>query len=158
MTYDISTAQSTFTYPDLSLIAPSAGVNYFNNLWKHVDTYTYTGSTNTGKYNEDLINSSTQSTHKSLYCLYHVYGTITRDITDNAAFYLFANTLPPYDQVTLIPVKPYQSEIPFDLVNITNKNTASYNYYRMWIQTCDKDYNYIRAKSNISITVDYYCL
>lgn len=100
----------------------------------------------------------TPTAHNPMYCLYHITGTITRDITDNAVFYYFANTWIRSDQVTIIPVKPYQSEINIDIVNITDKDTTAYNYFRVWIYTCDKDFNLIPTKSSISITVDYYCM
>lgn len=155
--YNIVTNVSDISYSNVAIIAPVNGVNYINSSWKHMDTYTYTGSTDTGSYYIDIINNS-DNVHSSSYILYHITGTITRDITDNAMFYYFGNKRPIVDQITLIPVEPYQSEINIDIVNITTYQTTSYQYYRLWLYTCNKDFNTLTAHNDINITVDYYCL
>lgn len=153
--YNIATTQSAITYPSIALIAPVDGINYFKHNWRHVDTYTYTGSTNTGSLNKELISTNA---HYSTYCLYHITGTFTHDITDNVVFYYLANTWPRNDQVIIIPVKPYQSEISFDFIDITNINTNAYNCYRIYCVACDKDFNTVPSDFSISITVDYYTM
>lgn len=154
--YNIVTSSSDITYSDVALIAPDDGINTFDRKWKHIKTFTYNASTSTGDYFKDIIYTADVS--YPMYCLFHITGTITRDITDDAVFYYFVNSLPRTDQLTLIPVEPHQSEVSFDIVNITDKDTTSYNYYRVWIATCDKDFNKVVANSTINMKVDYYCL
>ena len=154
--YNIVTSSSNITYSNLSLIVPVDGINTFDGKWKHVKSFDYTASTSTGSYFKDIIYKA--EAYDPMYCLYHVTGTITRDVTDDTAFYYFINALPIVDQVTLIPVEPHQSEIHFDIVNITDKDTGSYNYYRVRVFTCDKDFNKVVANSTINMKIDYYCM
>lgn len=143
MAYNINTTQSTFKYPSLSSI--NDGLSYFIDGWtKEV----------TGSYREIIIGA----TGKSNMYMFHVYGTITRDITDNAEYYAFSNAFPILDNYTYIPVDHSSNVTRVDTIMFTSHKFTNFSGFQSEFKIYDKDNNLISTTNTINLNIDRYCI
>ena len=155
--YDIgynSTTKYKFTYSEVKLPKPNNGVNYFNGKWTKMQSVNISEHSETGSYQQEILKLN----HDSYY-IFHVHGTITRDITDNTSFYYFNNTYR-LNLGTIIlqnPTNPYNFETTVDFVFSTFRIPSS-NVYNLLIYPCDEKQEIIESPCNINLTIDCYCL
>lgn len=163
MAYNISVSDSKIIYTPLSSI--DNGISYFNGTITPVRTQHFVFSTSTGSYHKTI--QSFDQAKTSNIVVYHIYGTsnyatrrstITRDITDNTAFYQMLNKYAVNDPTMIIPCDPYTSVNIIDFTDFAVYYDTNYQYADFYLKTLDKDYNVITASSYVDITVDYYCL
>lgn len=151
MAYNIKTTQSTFKYPSLSSI--NNGLSYFINGWTKEVT-AHDRRTVTGSYREVIIGA----TGKSNMYMFHVYGTITRDITDNAEYYTFSNAFPILDNYTYIPVDHSSNVTRVDTVMFTSHKFTNFSGFQSEFKIYDKDNNLISTTNTINLNIDRYCI
>lgn len=154
MAYNISVSDSKIIYTPLLSI--DNGISYFNGTFTPVRTQHFTFSTSTGSYHKTI--QSFDQAKTSNIVVYHIYGTITRDITDNTAFYQMLNKYAANDPTMIIPCDPYTSVNIIDFTDFAVYYDVNYQYADFYLKTLDKDYNVITASNYVDITVDYYCL
>jgi len=154
MAYNISVSDSKIIYTPLSSI--NDGVSYFNGTYIPVKQSHYTFTTSTGSYHYTIQSFDQPKTSNII--IYHIYGTITRDITDNTAFYQMLNKYTVNDPTMIVPCDPYTNINIIDYTEINTNIDVNYQYADFFLKTLDKDYNVITASSYVDITVDYYCL
>lgn len=151
MAYNIKTTQSTFKYPSLSSI--NNGLSYFIDGWTKEVT-AHDRRTVTGSYREVIIGA----TGKSNMYMFHVYGTITRDITDNAEYYSIANIYPILDNYTYIPVDHSSNVTRVDTVMFTSHKFTNFSGFQSEFKIYDKDNNLISTTNTINLNIDRYCI
>lgn len=153
--YDIgynSTTNYNFTYSNVKLLKPINGVNYFDGKWTKMQSVNISEQSETGSYEQEIFNFD-----KNIYRLFHVHGTITRDITDNTAFYYFADLQSDNSTIALQnPTNPYNSETTVDFVLSTLSFTSK--VFKLLIYPCNEKQEIIQSPCNINLTVDCYCL
>lgn len=155
MTYDISTTQSAFTYPDLSLIAPVDGMNTFDGKFTKYYDSGYTQNI-TGSHIAVIYGKSLKYTTDIMW---HVYGSITKqDITDNVAFYSITNSMPYTDETILIPANTDTTVNYFDFVTFNSSDTANYNAYAFNIRAFNENYKELTTTYYLRLRIGYYCL
>lgn len=149
--YDSATNYN-FTYPNIKLLKPKDGVNYFNQKWTKMQSVNISEQSETGSYEQEIYNFDQYN-----YRLFHVHGTITRDIIDNTAFYYFADILSNDFGIALQnPTNPYNSETTVDFVLSTILNSSK--IFKLLIYPCNEKQEIIQSPCNINLTVDCYCL
>lgn len=145
-----STTNYKFTYPNIKLLKPKDGVNYFDQTWTKMQSVNISEQNETGSYEQEIFNFD-----QDKCCLFHVHGTITRE-TDNTAFYYFADILSIDSAIALQnPTNPYNSETTVDFVLSTILNT---DVFKLLIYPCNEKQEIIQSPCNINLTVDCYCL
>lgn len=153
--YDIgynSTTNYNFTYSNVKLLKPINGVNYFDGKWTKMQSVNISEQSETGSYEQEIFNFD-----QNIYRLFHVHGTITRDITDNTAFYYFADLQSDNSTIALQnPTNPYNSETTVDFVLSTLSFTSK--VFKLLIYPCNEKQEIIQSPCNINLTVDCYCL
>lgn len=153
--YDIgynSTTNYNFTYSNVKLLKPINGVNYFDGKWTKMQSVNISEQSETGSYEQEIFNFD-----KNIYRLFHVHGTITRDITDNTAFYYFADLQSDNSTIALQnPTNPYNSKTTVDFVLSTLSFTSK--VFKLLIYPCNEKQEIIQSPCNINLTVDCYCL
>ena len=154
MAYNIKTTQSTFKYPSLSTI--NDGLSYFIDGWTKEVT-AYDRRTVTGSYREIIIGVTTVPNKSNMY-MFHVYGTITRDITDNAEYYAYSNAYPILDNYTYIPVDHSSNVTRVDTVMFTSHKFANFSGFQSEFKIYDKDKNLISTTNTINLNIDRYCI
>lgn len=154
MAYNINTTQSTFTYPSLSSI--NNGLSYFIDGWTKEIT-AYNRKTATGSYREIVIGASTIPNKGNMY-MFHVYGTITRDITDNTEYYSIANILPTLDDYTYVPVDHSSNVTHVDTILLSTNKFGNHSGFEIEFKTLDKDKNLISTTNTINLNIDRYCI
>lgn len=156
--YDVRYGRITnykFTYPNIQLPKPTNGVNYFDGRWTKMQSVNISEQSETGSYEQEIFNFDQNN-----YRLFHVHGIITRDITDNTAFYYFADTYNPNDGSSIVvqnPTNPYNSETTVDFVLSTSQSNIS-KVFKLLIYPCNEKQEIIQSPCNINLTVDCYCL
>lgn len=157
MAYNIKTTQSTFSYPKVNLIDPADGINYFDSNWKHVSTFNFAETLETGSTLTSIIDESTAKLART--AMYHITGTITRDITDNALLYVIANTYSVEHCSVIIPADQYQTTNNVDVIFLMFKDLShDNNYFKLFIKTIDKQNKVASIPCDVDLTIDYYCL
>ena len=157
MVYNISVSDSKIIYTPLSSI--SDGISYFNGTYKPVRHEQFTLTTSTGSYYAVIISvNKPQIIHYSNIVVWHLYGTITRDITDNTAFYQLLNKYSEHDPTMIIPCDQYTNTSIIDFTDFATYYDVNYYYFWFFLKTFDKDYNALTTSSRVDITLDYYCL
>ena len=157
--YDIgynSTTNYKFTYSNIKLLKPINGVNYFNGRWTKMQSVNISEQSETGSYEQEIFNFD-QNNHR----LFHVHGTITRDITDNTAFYYFADDLQYNTTINTTiavqnPTNPYNSETTVDFVLPLRQQYSK--VFKLLIYPCNEKQEIIESPCNINLTIDCYCL
>lgn len=154
--YDVRYGHITnynFTYPNIQLPKPTNGVNYFDGRWTKMQSVNISEQSETGSYQQEIFNFDQNN-----YRLFHVHGTITRDITDNTAFYYFADLQSNnYTIAMQNPTNPYNSETTVDFVLPTSQSNIS-KVFKLLIYPCNEKQEIIQSPCNINLTVDCYCL
>lgn len=151
--YDIGyndTTNYNFTYPNVKLPKPIDGVNYFNGRWTKMQYVNISEQSETGSYQQEIFNFDQNN-----FRLFHVHGTITRDITDNTAFYYFAD-ITTLSFVVQNPTNPYNSETTVDFVLSIIPSISK--VFNLLIYPCNEKQEIIQSLCNINLTVDCYCL
>lgn len=153
--YDIGyndTTNYNFTFGNVKLLKPINGVNYFDGRWTKMQSVNISEQSETGSYEQEIFNFD-----QNIYRLFHVHGTITRDITDNTAFYYFADLQSDNSTIALQnPTNPYNSETTVDFV-LSTLSFAS-KVFKLLIYPCNEKQEIIQSPCNINLTVDCYCL
>lgn len=153
--YDIgynNTTNYKFTYSNVKLPQLTNGVNYFNEKWTKMQSVNISEQSETGSYQQEIFNFDQNN-----YRLFHIHGTITRDITDNTAFYYFADLQSDNSTIALQnPTNPYNSETTVDFVLSTLSSTSK--VFNLLIYPCNEKQEIIQSPCNINLTVDCYCL
>lgn len=157
MSYNIKTAQSTFSYPKVNLIDTVDGINYFDSNWKHVSTFNFTETLETGSTLTSIIDESTAKLARTV--MYHITGTITRDIADNTLLYVLANTYSVEHCSVIIPADQYQTTNYIDIIFLMFKDLSrNNNYFNLFIKTIDKQNKVANIPCDVDLTIDQYCL
>lgn len=154
--YDIGyndTTNYNFTYPNVKLLKPINGINYFDGRWTKMQSVNISEQSETGSYEQEIFNFDQNN-----FRLFHVHGTITRDITDNTAFYYFADLQSNNYAIAMQnPTNPYNSETTVDFILSTPRANIS-NVFKLLIYPCNEKQEIIQSPCNINLTVDCYCL
>lgn len=148
----ILTSSNKFDYRHSTLTNVIDGFNYFSGQWTPVTHGTLVKSA-TGQYYEDV--TVTQEVYQP-FVLYHVYGTISKDIVDNIAFWHVAEVYNVNDPTVIIPAT--QSETDYvDWIFMVQKHPRYGFKSIIQVIACDKSYNEITtAKFSINFNIDIY--
>lgn len=154
MAYNISTSESIFSYPALS--ATKDGINYIHDRWIPETSVTY-NKIATGSYSEAIIKSSPSLFSNDAF-VYHVKGTITRDITDNTEYYSIANVYSLIDNYVYIPVDHHSNVTNVDTVFISSSTFHGHSGFGIEFKTLDNKNKIISTTNEINLVVERYCL
>lgn len=154
MAYNISTSESIFSYPALS--ATKDGINYIHDRWIPETSVTY-NKTATGSYVETIIKQS-PSLYSNDAFVYHVKGTVTRDITDNTEYYSIANPCSLIDDYVYIPVDHHSNVTNVDTVFISTSTYSGHSGFSIEFKTLDNTNTIISTTNEINLVVTRYCL
>lgn len=151
MNSNITVTSNQFNFSDVTLVTPEDGINYFDNTWTHIKTFSkHQELTGSGS-----IAIVTESSKKSAqWQLYHFTGTITKDITDNISMYI-CTIYAGYNATTLIPVSTYNTEDYIDIMILTRPKT---NIKTIDLTATDNNSQKIDSTFIVNINVDQYCL
>lgn len=141
-------------YPVNTLYSATDGVNLLSGKYTPVQQFTYKNTLPEGSCDYIII----KNYKRSEGIMVHIYGTITRDITDQTACYQIQNSGPTIDKGGITPVNPYSPVTTVDLTLLDTLNTSAYNTLILYIVSCDNNLNKVNNPCDIDITVDYYCL
>lgn len=141
-------------YPVNTLYSATDGVNLLSGKYTPVQQFTYKDTLPEGSCDYII----TKKYKRSEGIMVHIYGTITRDITDQTACYQIQNSGPTIDKGGITPVNPYSPVTAVDLTLLDTNNTSAYNTLILYIVSCDNNLNKVNNPCDIDITVDYYCL
>lgn len=141
-------------YPVNTLYSATDGVNLLSGKYTPVQQFTYKNTLPEGSCDYIII----KNYKRSEGIMVHIYGTITRDITDQTACYQIQNSGPTVDKGSITPVNPYSPVTTVDLTLLDILNTSAYNTLILYIVSCDNNLNKVNNPCDIDITVDYYCL
>lgn len=131
------------------------GVNLLSGKYTPVQQFTYKQHLPEGSCDHIITKNYKQSEG----IMVHIYGTITRDITDQTICYQIGNSAPSIAKCGIIPINPYSPVTTVDLTLFdTYNSTTYYNRLILYIASCDNDLNKVNNPCDVDITVDYYCL
>lgn len=154
MAYNISTSESIFSYPNLSTLKD--GINYIHDRWIPETSVTY-NKIATGSYEEVIIKQSPSLFSNDAF-VYHVKGTITRDITDNTEYYSIANLSSLIDNYVYIPVDHHSNVTNVDTVFILTSTYYGHSGFGIEFKTLDNKNTIISTTNEINLVVERYCL
>lgn len=148
---NIIVTSNRFNFSDVTLVTPEDGINYFNNTWTPVKTFSKQQEL-TGSGSIEIITESTRKTAQ--WQLYHFTGTITKDLTDNISMYI-CTIYAGYNATTLIPANTYNTNDCIDIMILTRPNT---NIMSMDITATDNNSQKVDLTFTVNINVEQYCL
>lgn len=148
---NIIVTSNQFNFPDVTLVTPEDGINYFNDAWTPVKTFSKQQEL-TGSGSIEIITKNTKKTAQWL--LYHFTGTITKDLTDNISMYI-CTIYAGYNATTLIPANTYNTDDCIDIMILTRPDT---NIMSMDITATDNNSQKVDSTFIVNINVDQYCL
>ena len=154
MAYNISTSESIFSYPNLSTL--NDGINYMYDRWIPETSVTY-NKIATGSYKETIIKQSPSLFSNDAF-VYHMKGTITRDITDNTEYYSIANVYSLIDNYVYIPVDHHSNVTNVDTVFILTNAYYGHSGFGIEFKTLDNKNTIISTTNEINLVVERYCL
>jgi len=141
-------------YPANTLYNVTDGVNLLSGKYTPVQQFTYKNTLPVGSCDYTI----TKGLKKSEGIMIHIYGTITKDITDKTACYQIQNSGPVVDKGEIIPVNPYSPVTTVDLTILDAQNNTAYNSLILYMVSCDNNLNKVKNPCDINVTIDYYCL
>lgn len=146
---------STFEYPAVAVPKPDNGVSYFDDKWIQCFHATIS-ATATGSYSH---NYGIATNNNSRIIVFHVYGTVTKDLADEISFYHLAETNAADDPTIIIPANQHNKTDYIDWTLVQTSNIAYYNFFRIHFAPCDSNY---KVKENstytLNLSVDCYSL
>ena len=146
---------NTFEYPVVILPNPLNEINTFDDKWIQC-FHTIISATATGSYSNS---SGITTNNQSKIIVYHVYGTVIKDLADEISFYHLAETNAADDPTIIIPANQHNKTDYIDWTLVQTSIIAYYNFFRIHFAPCDSNY---KVKENstyaLNLSVDCYSL
>ena len=143
-------------YTTLDLITPSTGVTYADGTVRKYSHNTISKTTTNGKIANSGGNDFSVNTFKVI--VWHVYGTISKDISAGITFYHIAETFSANDPTILYPVNQYNSTDYIDWYFYQTSNTINYSKFRLYVAACNSNYDIISTPLTVKLNVDTFAL
>lgn len=145
---------NTFEYPAVILPNPLNEINTFDDKWIQCFHATIS-ATATGSYSH---NYGIATNNNSRIIVFHVYGTVTKDLADEISFYHLAETVAADDPTIIIPANPHSKTDYIDWTLIQSSNVKNYNLFRIHFAPCDSTYKVKNSTYTLDLSVDCYSL
>lgn len=150
-------ADQNFNYNNI-IPKPDEGTNFLSGpliqINKVYKNYTITSTSNGTRY-QTLSSSYTNNIY-----VYHLYGTIEKDLTSDIICYRIRESLSSNDPSALFSANPYSSIDIIDYVWMNSRNYANWNGTHLDFLCYDKNWNAFIPDEGItvSMTLETYAL